>query len=95
MPEYRVVKKPSALTSSPLTSDEKDLVVGGNEAAIGTDIADGKHATQLDVWYPSGKTIVAAKLNGKTIASWSFKGRVSPEDCREWYLASVQSGASV
>lgn len=89
MPEYRHIKKPAALSVTPLTEAEREITASGNEAAIGTDIADGKHATQLDVWYPSDKTIVAAKLNGKTIASWSFKGCVSPEDCREWYVSQV------
>jgi len=90
MPDYRDVKRPTALIKRDLTDDELSIVMaGGNEAAIGTDVA-GAHATQLDLWYLPEQTLVAGRLEDATFITWSFNGHVSPHDCREWYLAKVR-----
>lgn len=96
MPDYRNVKKPIGLTGVKLTKDEEALIeAGGNEAAVGTDITDAKYGSQLDLWYRDDRTIVRAARDGKTVKAWSFKGYISPHDCRTWYLASVPVSARV
>lgn len=95
MPDYREVKKPAGLVGAKLTKEEQATVdVGGNEAAIGTDLTEAKHGSQLDLWYRDGRTLIRAARNGKTVQCWSLKGYVSPHDCREWYLASTQASNS-
>lgn len=90
MPEYREVKKPAGLVGAKLTKEEQDIVhAGGNEAAVGTDLTDAKHGSQLDLWYRDNRTLVRAVRDGKTVKSWSFKGSISPHDCRTWYLAAI------
>lgn len=90
MPDYREVKKAAALIGSKPSKEEEALITaGGNEAAIGTDLVDAKHASQLDLWYRDDRTIVRAARNGKTLDAWSLKGYISPDDCRAWYLTSI------
>lgn len=75
-----------------LTEEQQAIVeAGGNEAAIGTDLTDAEHGTQLDLWYRNGRTLVRAARDGVTVQAWSFRGNIAPHDCRERYLASVNS----
>jgi hypothetical protein len=90
MPDYRDVKRPATLASRALTESEAAMVeAGGNEAAIGTDLAGAGQTEQLSIWYANGRTIVAGTKGGEVVDAWSFAGNVSPFDCRAWYLAKV------
>lgn len=90
MPDYRDVKKPASLVSTKLTKDQQAMIDGGgNEAAIGTDLSEPKYGSQLDLWYRDGRTFVRAARDGKALNTFSFKGYISPHDCREWYLAHL------